>query len=138
MADHDQERLGMATLPRKPPVVPEDEKRAVIAACERFVEEVPKPGFLPAIVPSEWNYPVDIFGQWHGGRYRFIQRFRNDRPEALAPGFDAPFARVEWVAPGLYDVAYFRHTGQWWTIFRSVSLGEALRLIETETLLHPV
>jgi hypothetical protein len=72
------------------------------------------------------------------GRHRFVQRFRNDRPEALAPGFDAPFARIAWVAPGRFDVAYFRHTGRWWTIFPSVPLEEALRPIGTETLLHPV
>jgi hypothetical protein len=35
-------------------------------------------------------------------------------------------------------VAYHRHTGEWRTIFRGVSLEDALRLIETETLLNPV
>jgi hypothetical protein len=122
---------------RKPPVVPEREREAIILACERFVRDVLKPRFLPEIIPTEWNYPVDIRGAWHGGRYRFIQRFRSDRPDSIVPEFDAPFARIEWVAPGLFDVAYHRYTGEWRTIFHGVSLEEALRLIESETLLNP-
>lgn len=119
------------------PTITETEKRAIIAACERFIAEVLKPRFLPEIRSTEWNYPVDIRGDWRANRYRFIQRYRSDRPDAIEPEFDAPFTRIEWIAPGLFDVAYMRHTGQWWTLFQRVSLEEALRLIETETLLHP-
>jgi hypothetical protein len=81
------------------------EKRAIIAACERFITEVLKPRFLPEIRPTEWNYPVDILGRWHGNRYRFIQRYRSDRPDAIQPEFDAPFARLDWIAPRLFNVA---------------------------------
>jgi hypothetical protein len=121
----------------KAPVVPEHEKQIVVAACDRFIREVLQPRFLPEIVPTEWNYPVAIYGKWHGSRFRFVQRFRSDRPGALAIEFDAPFARIELVAPGLFDVSYHRHTGEWWKIFERVSLQEALHLIETETLLQP-
>lgn len=120
------------------PTITEAEKRSIIGACERFIAEVLKPRFLPTIVPTEWNYPVDIGGTWRGNRYRFVQRYRSDRPDAVEPEFDAPFARIEWVAPGLFNVAYMRHTGEWWTLFERVGLEEALRLIETETLLNPV
>ena len=123
---------------RKAPIVPAGEREAIILACERFIREVLKPRFLPSIVPTEWNYPVDIRGAWHGGRYRFIQRFRSDRADSIAAEFDAPFARIEWVALGRFDVAYHRHTGEWCTILHGVPLEEALRLIESETLLNPV
>jgi hypothetical protein len=123
---------------RKTPVVPEHEKQMVVAACDRFIREVLQPKFLPEIVPTEWNYPVAIYGKWHGGRYRFVRRFRSDRPDAIVSEFDAPFARIEWVAPGLFDVAYHRYTGEWWKIFGRVSLEQALHLIETEPLLQPL
>ena len=71
----------------------EDEKAAITAACEQFIAEVLKPRFLPEIRPTPYNYPIDIFGKWHGGKYRFIQRFRSDHPDAIEPEFDAPFAR---------------------------------------------
>jgi hypothetical protein len=32
---------------------------------------------------------------------------------------------------------WHRHTGQWWRLHSSVTLEEALRLIETEPLLQP-
>ncbi len=119
---------------------PEGEMFAIGQACETFIEDVLKPRFLPEIRPTEkFNYPIDIFGKWHGGKYRFIQRFRSDRPEnAHDPEFDAPFARIEYVSRDHFDVSYFRHTGQWWTVYRRVSLAEALSILESEGAFHPV
>ncbi len=118
----------------------EDERRAIGNACETFIQDVLIPRFLPEIRPTEeFNYPVAIFGKWHGGKYRFIQRFRSDRPEnELDPESDSPFARIEFVSRDRFDVSYFRHTGQWWTVYRGVSLAEALSLLETEGVFHPI
>lgn len=117
----------------------ESEKQAITRACEAFIKDVLKPRFLPEIRPTQFNYPVDIFGKWRGGKYRFIQRFRSDRPENAAdPEFEAPFARLEYVSRDRFDLSYFRHTGRWWTVYRRVSLAEALSLLETEGVFHPV
>ena len=116
----------------------EHEKQAIGRACEAFIDDVLKPRFLPEIRPTTFNYCVDIFGKWRGGNYRFIQRFRCDDPEhALEPEFDAPLARLEYVSRDRFNLAYFRHTGQWWTVFRGVTLAEALSLLETEGVFHP-
>jgi len=118
---------------------PEPEKQAIISTCEAFIEDVLKPRFLPEIRPTTFNYCVDIFGKWHGGNYRFIQRYRNDDPEnAIEPEFDAPFVRLEYVTRDRFNLSYFRHTGQWWTVHHGVTLSEALRLIETEGIFHPI
>lgn len=118
---------------------PESEKRVISHACEAFIRDVLKPRFLPEIRPTQFNYPVDIFGKWHGGKYRFVQRFRCDRPEsAQEPEFDSPFARIEYVGRDRFDLSYFRHTGRWWTVYRRVSLAEALALLETEGIFHPI
>jgi hypothetical protein len=119
----------------KPPAA---EKAAVTAACDRFIAEVLKPRFLPEIKPTEFNYPVDLYGKWHGNKYRFIQRFRSDRPERIADEFEAPFARLEYVSPDRFDISWHRHTGEWFRLHRSVTLAEALRLMESEGILHPV
>ena len=108
-------------------------------ACEAFIDDVLKPRFLPEINPTAFNYCVDIFGKWHGGKYRFIQRYRSDAPEnADAPEFDAPFARLEYVGRDRFDISYFRHTDRWWTVFRGVTLAEALALLESEVIFHPI
>ena len=118
--------------------LPESEKHAISESCQTFIEQVLKPRFLPEIRPTRFNYPIEIFGKWHGGKYRFIQRFRSDREDALEPEFDSPFARLEYVSRNRFDLSYFRHTGRWWTVYRDVSLAEALSLLETEGIFHPV
>ncbi len=119
---------------------PEGEKRAISKACEAFIEDVLKPRFLPEIQPTtQFNYPIDIFGKWHGGNYRFIQRFRSDNPaDAQEPEFDRAFVRLEYVSRGRFDLSYFRHTGKWWTLYGGVSLAEAFSLIQTEGIFHPI
>lgn len=117
---------------------PEGEQAAIIAACDKFVADVLKPRFLPSIRPTEFNYPVDIYGKWHGGRYRFIERLRSDSPDAIVPEFEYAFSRLDYVATDRFDVMWHRHTGQWWRLYHSVSLREALRSIVQDGHLHPI
>ena len=41
-----------------------EEKAAIATACERFIGTTLKPRFLPEIRPTQFNYPIDIFGKW--------------------------------------------------------------------------
>ena len=111
----------------KPPVA---EKLAIIAACEGLISAVLRPRYLPEIKPTDYNYPIAIYGKWLGNKYRFITRYRSDRADSLAPEFEAPFARVEYVSRDRFDLSYHRHTGQWLPLFQAVTLAEALALIE--------
>ena len=115
----------------------EVEKASITAACERLIGEFLRPRFLPVIRPTEFNYPVDILGKWRGANYRFIQRYRSGWEENKGEEFDAPFTRLDRVGPDRFDIYWMRHTGKWWRIHQGVSLAEALKLIETEKLLHP-
>ena len=109
--------------------------------CERFIAEVLKPKCLPAIVPTEFNYPVDIFGKWRGNKYSFITRYRSGHPDDAGEEFDQGFTRLDHLEECLtatqFDVMWHRHTGQWWRLHSSVTLEDALRLIETNGILHP-
>ncbi len=124
--------------PAKPQKPDEAEKKAIIAACEAFITDVLKPRFLPVIRPSPFNYPVDIKGAWMGGRYRFIQRYRSGHADNTGEEFDVPFARIDRVGPDRFDIYWMRHTGQWWKFRDGVSFAEALKLLETEGILHPL
>lgn len=119
-----------------------DEKAAIAAVCDRFIAAVLKPRFLSDIRPTEFNYPVDISGKWRGSKYSFIQRYRSGFPDNLGEEFDSAFSRLDHVEECLdeirFDVMWHRHTGQWWRLHTSVTLEEALRLIETEPLLQPI
>jgi hypothetical protein len=71
------------------------EKVVITVTCQRFIDEVLKPRFLPAIHPTQFNYPIDILlGKWHGNRYRFVQRNRSGQPETLGEEFDAALSSV--------------------------------------------
>jgi glutathionyl-hydroquinone reductase len=117
------------------------EKATIAAACERLITEVLKPRFLPEIRPTQFNYPIDIFGRWRGSKYSFITRYRSGFAENAGEEFDSAFTRLdhleECLADTRFDVMWHRHTGQWWRLHSSVTLEEALHLIETEPLLQP-
>ncbi len=118
------------------------EKAEIAAVCDRFVAETLKPRFLPEIRPTAFNYPVDIFGKWRGSKFSFITRYRSGFEDNRGEEFDAAFTRLdhleEEIAETRFDVMWHRHTGQWFRLHTSVTLAEALRLIETDGLLHPV
>lgn len=113
------------------------EKKAIVAACEAFVRDVLKPRFLAEIRPTEWNYLVDIRGDWRGGRYRFIRRYRSGMAHNRGEEFDAPFARLDRMGPDRFDIHWMRHTGAWWRLHTGVTLVQALHILETDGVLHP-
>jgi hypothetical protein len=96
-----------------------------------------KPRFLPVITPTEYNYPVDILGKWHGPEYRFAHRYRSGFADRLTEEFDAPFTRLDWMGRDRFDVQWHRHTRQWFCIYRNLSLIEALNAIKTDGILQP-
>ena len=117
------------------------DKAAVAAVCDRFIADVLKPRFLPEIRPTQFNYPVNLFGKWRGSKYSFITRFRSGFTDNAGEEFDCAFARLDHVEESIaetrFDIMWHRHTGQWWLLHASVTLQEALRLIESDEVLQP-
>ncbi len=126
------------TAKGRPAGLLDPEKTVITVACQRFIDEVLKPRFLPTINPTQFNYPIDILGKWHGNRYRFVQRYRSGQPETLGEEFDAPFTRLDWISRDRFDLQWHRHTGTWLCLHRGLSLVEALKTIEADGLLHPL
>ncbi len=122
----------------RPAAVDDLEKQAIIAACETFIRDVLKPRFLPEIKPTKWNYVIDIHGAWAAGRYRFMQRYRSGMAHNRGEEFDAPFARIDRMGRDRFHIYWMRHTGKWWRLYTGVTLAEALRIFETDGVLHPV
>ncbi|MBF0249312.1 MAG: hypothetical protein HQL35_01650 [Alphaproteobacteria bacterium] len=115
-----------------------NEKAAITATCQTFIDTVLKPRFLPDVTPTNFNYPVDIQGKWHGSKYRFLQRYRSGFAENLGEEFDAPFVRIDWRGRDRFDVQWHRHTGQWFRVYQGLSLEAALNAILTSEFLHPL
>ena len=117
--------VGAATGNKPKP----DEKRAITVACEALITDKILPRRLPRIKPTKHNYPVGITGKWHGNKYRFVTRYRSGFADNAGEEFDAPFARLEYVNKGHFDISWHRHTGEWFRVHTHLSLKEALDLI---------
>ena len=113
-------------------------KGHITAACERLIDEVLKPRFLPSIRPTQFNYPVDILGKWRGAQYRFIQRYRSGFPENLGEEFDAPFARLDPIGLDRFDIQWRRHTREWFRLYHGLTLVKAIEVLTSDGLLHPL
>ena len=106
-----------------------DEKRVIIAACNKLLADVLLPRYLPTIKPTEFNYPIGLLGKWLGNKYRFLTHYRSGFPENLGEEFEVPFTRLEFVKSGYFDLSYYRHTGEWYRLLTHLSLEETLKTI---------
>lgn len=134
-------KIWIEAVEKQPrPVKPtEEEKAVIVSTCDAFIREVLKPCFLPEVRPSnEFNYCVDIFGEWRGGRYRFMQRYRSDAPNRIRDEFDSPFVRLDFMGTDSFNIYWRRHNDQWCRLHHGVTLIEALELIVSDPVLHPL
>ena len=91
------------------------EKIAITTACESLIAEVLLPKYLHEVTPTEFNYPIAIYGKWHGNKYRFITRYRSDQ---FTREFEAPFARIEYVSRNRFNLIPSVH----WRVVLSLSV----------------
>lgn len=121
-------------------VLTREQKREIADRCDEFIAQKLKPRLLPQIRPTDFNYPVDLFGRWRGNKYSFIARYRSGFPENKGEEFDAPLVRLDHVEEKLtdicFDVMWLRHTGRWFPLRQALTLDDALHFIETEEMLH--
>lgn len=121
--------------PPKPPKpkVPELLQLQVQAQADELVERVLKPKHIqPPPQDDRFNYLVDIYTKWYRSYFYFCAAYRSPGPNAISPGFEIRFARLEYTAGNRFNLAYMRHTGQWWELHSSLSLSEALAAIRDE------
>ncbi|MEB3309181.1 MAG: hypothetical protein VKJ02_03030, partial [Snowella sp.] len=78
-----------------------------------------------------------IGSKWYRCYFYICGTYNCPSPRAIAPSFEAKFTRLEYVAPDKFNLAYFRHTGQWWEVDRDLTLEQALTEIKTNLIYHP-
>ncbi|MBP0013200.1 MAG: hypothetical protein J7545_13190 [Roseofilum sp. SBFL] len=124
-----------AKLPK--PKVPEAEKKLILEKCSQFIESELK----PKCITSESNNPffrlVDIFGKWYRNFFHFYAVYDSLDPDSPKPSFKKRFTRLEYVAPDRFNIAYMRHTGNWWETHSNLTLEECFDRIRTTEILQP-
>ncbi len=127
-------------VPPKPPKpkVPEYLKTEVKDRADDFVESYLKPHFIKEVSKDyQWNYVVDLFTKWHQRYFYFCSKWRSPSPKAISEYFEGRFARMEYVGNNKFNMAYMRHTGQWWEIFQDFTLDQCIQEIKENPWFHP-
>ncbi len=133
-------RKTWVCAPAKPKAseVPAALKANVEAKARRLIDEELKPKYLkPPPADDRFSYIADLYGRWYRHYLYFCARYNSPGPNAIAPFFEAKFARMEYVRGGGFNLAYMRHTGQWVEIFQDLSLAECLAAIRDDPWFQP-
>ena len=120
------------------PVVPDDLKAEVLQKADELVQDFLKPKFVkPPPKNWRWNYIIDIFTKWHRSFFYLVATYRSRGPNANRPTFDSGFARLEYVGQRRFNLAYMRHTGEWWEVYQGLALDRCLKTIREHGLFQP-
>jgi hypothetical protein len=113
-------------------------KQTVKDKADELVKTVLIPQHVkPPPEDEQFNYVVDIYTKWYRNYFYFCSTYHVSGPHAIAPSFEAKFARLEYVSGERFNLAFMRHTEQWQDIAYSISLDEALEMISDSGLFHP-
>lgn len=127
-------------VPPKPPrpKVTKQVKAAVQEKADDLVQSFLKPTFIkPPPEDYEWNYIVDIDTLWYGNCLYFRSKYRVPSPHALSEYFEERFARLEYVGENKFNLAFKRHTEQWFEVDQELTLEDCLQRIHTDPLFQP-
>jgi hypothetical protein len=91
----------------------------------------------PPLESPQFNYIVDLYNRWHHSFFYFCAKYACPGPNAISPFFEIKYTRLEYVGERRFNLAYMRHTGQWWEVYQGLTLDECLKTIEKEALFWP-
>jgi hypothetical protein len=120
------------------PAVPPALKATVEQKVHILVEEFLKPTYIqPPPTEQRFNYLINIWTKWYRGYFYFCSTYASPGANALSPSFEAKFARLEYIGNERFNVAYMRHTEQWWEILTNLTIDECITAIRDEPHFHP-
>lgn len=87
--------------------------------------------------PGPFNYPTAVFSEWRGNAFYLNVRYRaqSRNPE---DDFVVRTTRMTFTAFGGFDLAYFRHTDKWFTVYRGLTAAQCFREIEDNGIFWPL
>jgi hypothetical protein len=109
--------------------VPDAIKAELDTEAKELIEKVLTPKYIKPPANTQFNYPIEIWSKWHRSFFYFTSTWVSPGPDRIAPTFECPFARMEYVGDQHFNLAYFRHTEKWWEIYTELTISECLELI---------
>ncbi len=126
--------------PRKPSAdqVPASLKAEVQRKADELIEATLKPQHIkPPPTDAQFNYIVDIYTKWYRHYFYFCAKYCVPGPNALAPYFEAKFARLEYAGHNQFNLAYRRYTEEWIEVYPDLSLDQCLKAIRDDPMFQP-
>ena len=100
---------------------------------ERFKEQ-----FIKENPPTQFDYITDIYPKWYRSYFYLCAKYKSEHPNRRQDEHEEKFARLTFIKQGVFDIAYFRHTGKWFPIGETLSLEECQEAILSDPNLHPL
>ena len=91
---------------------------------------------LRARDPGPFNYPIEVFAEWRGKAVCLNVRYRA-RSRKVEDDFVVRHTRMTLTGFGRFDLAYFRHTDKWFTVYRGLTAADCFREIEENEIFWP-
>ena len=92
---------------------------------------------LRARDPGPFNYPIEVFAEWRGKAFYLNVRYRA-QGRRLEEDFVVRQTRMTLIGFGRFDLAYFRHTDKWFTVYRGLTADECFQEIEQNEIFWPI
>lgn len=122
--------LGYAPDRRRKVTMFDFQKKEIQTKADDFVKKVLAPMYIqPPPKNPEFNYPVELWTKWYRGLFYFGSTWVSPFPDQTTSTFEVRFARLEYVGDNHFNVAYFRHSKEWCTVFTDLTLDECLQSI---------
>jgi hypothetical protein len=92
---------------------------------------------LRARDPGPFNYPIEVFAEWRGRAFYLNVRYRA-RSRKVEDDFVVRQTRMTLTGFGRFDLAYFRHTDKWFTVYHGLTAADCFREIEENEIFWPM
>lgn len=122
---------------RLKPKVPDEVKAEVQRKADDLVEKHLKPRHVKPPPKDLSNHLTGIHTKWYKSFFYFVGDYASPGPDRISPTYEVPFARLEYTRDGKFNMAYFRHTGQWWQVHKGFTLDPAMKAIRENGPFHP-
>ena len=87
-------------------------------------------------IQESLNYPIEVFTEWRGKVFYINVRYRA-RSRKVEDDFVVRHTRLTLTGFGRFDLAYFRHTDKWFTVYRGLTAADCIREIEENEIFWP-
>jgi hypothetical protein len=98
-----------------------------------------KSQFIKENPNKEFNYLIDIYSKWYGNYFYFCEKYKSERENRMVDEFEVKFLRLKFIEKNLFELSYFRHTGQWQTVVPfGMTCHDCKEMILSNPVFHPI